>query len=1058
MWPRPPVTERRDPDGRSTRVGYVLRKCGFERHCGIVSRLCLLKGGRAGEATSVVTSSRDGTLKCWDFPANETHGGASSSTAWPTPQLRCSMEEHSGWVNDAVVLPPTMNSADATRDSRRVVSASNDYFMKVWHVDEERQGAGVVGALLSLRYHVDYVTCMAYAPHRTLLVSAGLDSRVVVTDIEAAIRVWTLASGDEDQYSTSSHRSSARGLGASSNAAQRCSVGSFSSNGQYIPQLLQPPHNQQRDEHGGRGSHGEESGAKEAQNTGASVWSVATHRSASLLVCGTASCVLRGWDPRSSTRLWRLRGHTGNIRSVLLSEDGTQCISGSADRTVRLWDVGMRRCIHVFDEHHDSVWALGAAGYSCGWASQAGIDGVGAGIFSEVFSGGRDGLVLSHDLRQLQTGLVVREPSPVQALAVSADGSEVWAAAADSHVRRHFVPSTPAPYTCAIVPPADTVPPPGAAPVPMPALPPAAGDDSIAIHGTPRLTDYKVLHNKRQVLVCDVCDQLALWDVTTGQCVDISLALPAQVTPNGVASNPIAPAVNDTTTVSISSPPKNGEDAMKKVLAQVNRPVSVPTWFSCDLSLGSLSVYLDATSCFKAESDTGAPVNLGVRTLRALFETWVRLPTPAGSSSLQASSRGGSSPAGSHRRGPATHTRIFTAPMVLHEPAAQLAQRWDDDQPPGTPADQAAPAEVPTGTSTSSSFPPATALCLVGRNGRVVGYRGRLYCGFFTGTEGPDHLPHWVSDVVWNQRLPPEELCGERVMMFSLVRSPSEGALPPLANPYCMAAPRTHIRRVLGHLVRVLDFDWAAPAKNSARRPASAVSLVSRLGRCCTVPSTRGRASGEHWSPDRGVAGDHSATSSSMGTRRNFMLRAREDEVGGGGSPSSRVRIDSGPTPLPSTNVPLPASGAGAAGARREAGDGAAAPGAAGAVPDDRYVEILCNDTLVDPDMSLATVRDFIWKRSNHELILEYRRAKQVASPSSPAPPPPLLPGGGQPVGGSPTSAHPGSDGGVSEEATSELTTGAENPQSPRRGGWPPGEGPSADSPARDPANFQPRE
>lgn len=1048
-----------------------MRRCGFERHCGIVTRICLVRGGRRGEATTLVTASRDGTLKCWDALPNETHGGSSSSTSPPVTQLRCSLEEHTAWVNDAVVLPTNTSSADAARDSRRIISASNDNLVKVWHVDEEKQGAGVAGALLTLRYHVDYVTCLAYAPQRMLLVSAGLDSRVVVTDLEAATRVLNMPSGDPDeQYGGQRANSASPHRGPSATAAQPCMVGSFSGAGQYIPQLLASPSSgrsasrgyAQGYEQGGRGGYSEDSSGRQTNSCGASVWSLATMRSASLLACGTASCVVRGWDPRSGARLWSLRGHTENVRALVLSEDGTVCISGSADRTVRVWDVGMRRCVHIFDAHHDSVWALGVAGYSCGWADPACVDGAGGAggsMLGEVFSGGRDGLVLVHDLRLLQTGLVVREPSPLQALAVPTGSGEVWASAADSHVRRHAVPSSLVPYGSPAGKEAETVPPPGAAPSPMPALPPAAGDECIVVHGTPRLTEYKVLHNKRQVLVRDACDQLSLWDVTTGQFADIATPA-APVKEAGVAIGGAG------TTGSASQAGNNKDEVMKRALAQVNKPVSVPNWFSCDLALGSLSVYLDANQCFKAEAEgSSAPVNLGARTLRALFDSWVRLP-PGGAqgASVQAGGRSSSSTPTGYRRASGAYPRVFVAPPALHEPNKGGGERWDDDQPPGTPADQGGNTELPTGGFSAASFPPATALVLVGRNGRAAGYRGRLYCGLFNGTEVPDLLPPWAVDIVWKQRLPPEELLGERTMMFSLVRCSSEMSLPLLSTPYCASAPRTPVRRLMGYIVRTLDFDWASPAKTTARRPASAVSLVSRLGRCCTVPTTRGRGGGgEQWngqdsgdspplsSAPRGSSssrrgrsssqerssgsGGQGNSSSSGGGRRSFGLRRGDEEANGSGNGAyGRVRIDG--SPLPVTSVQAQPHGS----TRRSGGGSAAASLSGGAQPDERFVEILCNDVLVDPDMSLATVRDFVWRKPGHELVLQYRRAKRTVSPTSPMPPPPLMPGGQQQntaasasAAAAPGAASGGSDDRIAEDMTSELN-GLENSPSPGPG------------------------
>jgi len=36
-----------------------------------------------------------------------------------------------------------------------------------------------------------------------------------------------------------------------------------------------------------------------------------------------------------------LKGHTGRVRSVTFSQDGSQVVSGSDDKTVRIWNVTM---------------------------------------------------------------------------------------------------------------------------------------------------------------------------------------------------------------------------------------------------------------------------------------------------------------------------------------------------------------------------------------------------------------------------------------------------------------------------------------------------------------------------------------------------------------------------------------------------------------------------------------------------------------------------------------------------------------------------------------------
>jgi WD40 repeat protein len=50
-----------------------------------------------------------------------------------------------------------------------------------------------------------------------------------------------------------------------------------------------------------------------------------------------------------------LSGHTGDVSSVTLSADGRWAVSGSEDRTLRLWEVATGRCVRTFEGHTDLV-------------------------------------------------------------------------------------------------------------------------------------------------------------------------------------------------------------------------------------------------------------------------------------------------------------------------------------------------------------------------------------------------------------------------------------------------------------------------------------------------------------------------------------------------------------------------------------------------------------------------------------------------------------------------------------------------------------------------------
>ena len=52
------------------------------------------------------------------------------------------------------------------------------------------------------------------------------------------------------------------------------------------------------------------------------------------------------------------KGHTQRVVTATLTPDGTFAVSGSADKTVRLWDLDTGQCIRTMEGHTDDVWSV----------------------------------------------------------------------------------------------------------------------------------------------------------------------------------------------------------------------------------------------------------------------------------------------------------------------------------------------------------------------------------------------------------------------------------------------------------------------------------------------------------------------------------------------------------------------------------------------------------------------------------------------------------------------------------------------------------------------------
>ncbi len=84
------------------------------------------------------------------------------------------------------------------------------------------------------------------------------------------------------------------------------------------------------------------------------VWSPDGQRALS----GSNDKTLRVWDAETGSCLRVLEGHTANVSSVAWSPDGRRVLSGSNDKTLRMWDIETGCCLRVLEGHSANVLSV----------------------------------------------------------------------------------------------------------------------------------------------------------------------------------------------------------------------------------------------------------------------------------------------------------------------------------------------------------------------------------------------------------------------------------------------------------------------------------------------------------------------------------------------------------------------------------------------------------------------------------------------------------------------------------------------------------------------------
>ncbi|MEI8284307.1 MAG: hypothetical protein WCG52_04870, partial [bacterium] len=88
------------------------------------------------------------------------------------------------------------------------------------------------------------------------------------------------------------------------------------------------------------------------------VTSLAVSEGGDFVVSGSWDKTLRVWKLDTGERIKILEGHTDFVTSVAVSSDFRMAVSGSKDKTLRVWNLESGECIKVIEGHSDSAFIL----------------------------------------------------------------------------------------------------------------------------------------------------------------------------------------------------------------------------------------------------------------------------------------------------------------------------------------------------------------------------------------------------------------------------------------------------------------------------------------------------------------------------------------------------------------------------------------------------------------------------------------------------------------------------------------------------------------------------
>ncbi|CAO3678603.1 unnamed protein product [Rhizopus microsporus] len=498
---------------------------------------CDIKDDTA-EGGVLYSAGRDGVVASWDLNIRFKRQ-LNTEEAWLVDKqlqsagkstCKAFSQIHTDWVNDIVLC----------QEGTCVVSASSDRTIKAWRpYSENSKTVHTIGT------HTDYAKCLTYASQPGWVASGGLDKKINIWDISQSKAVVSIDAGPSNHYADGTNESSTL-----HNSASKCSI-----------------------------------------------YALAANAPGTIIASGSPEKVIRLWDPRSGKRIGKLTGHTDNIRALLVSQDGNYVLSGSSDATIKLWSVHARRCLATYETHPDSVWSL----FSDHPDLRTFYSGSRDGLVTRTEISGR---ALSESENEC-IGLF-KENSGVVKIAALQD-TYVWTATSSSSINRwlsvpsskkrqilprsNFNPEVPAKAMIKLPPAKDTF---SASirdsyiasdqltmyagsvlSIPISyhedednqdTLVPLRSEPDSVIRGGSGIVSHLMLQNRIHVLTKDTNGEVTMWDLI--RCIQL----------------------------------KNfGKRDLQEVAQEVNSLESSPAWCTIDTKIGAITVQLHETNCFDCE-------------------------------------------------------------------------------------------------------------------------------------------------------------------------------------------------------------------------------------------------------------------------------------------------------------------------------------------------------------------------------------------------------------------------------------------------------------------------